>query len=137
MRQSPVRFAIVSAVLVATMACNNSSSTPTAPATTTETFAGTLTVNGAQTYQFTVVNAGTITATLTTVGPDSTVLIGMSLGVWSGTSCSVGTGLALDQAAQGSVLTATVSAPGTLCLRMYDSGTLTASATYSVDVTHP
>jgi hypothetical protein len=129
------------AIVIVTTACGSSSSTPTIPTTPlnpiTETFAGTLNLNGAATYPFTVTTPGTITATLTTVGPDPTVSLGLSIGTWSGTTCSVGSGLFQDQAVQGAVVVATVSAAGTLCLRVYDSGTLTAPATYSVDVVHP
>ena len=129
---------IAGLLLVAVAACHSNNTTTTPPTTnTTETFAGTLNPNGAATYQFTATTAGTITATLTSVTPDSTVTLGMSIGTWSGTSCSVGVGLALDNAVQGSVLTASVSLGGPLCLRVYDPGTLSAAANYSIDVSHP
>jgi hypothetical protein len=137
-----VRFALLSAaLLVATVACGSSSSTPTTPTTpvnpVTETFPGSIGPNGAATFPFTISRAGTVTATLTTVGPDSTTLIGFSIGTWSGTTCSVGTGLFQDKAVQGSTIVANVSAPGTLCLRVYDGGTITDTTTFSVDVSHP
>ncbi|HUL74632.1 MAG TPA: hypothetical protein VLT86_16095 [Vicinamibacterales bacterium] len=143
MRQSSGRFVTIISLVAAFMAptacgSNTISNVPTTPVNpTTDTFAGTLTVNGAVTHTFVVLTAGTITATLTTVGPDSTTPIGISIGNWSGTTCSVGQGLFQDHAVQGAILTATVSLPGTLCLRVYDPGTLTDSATYSVDVVHP
>jgi hypothetical protein len=143
MRQSFGRLVTVTALVIATIstiACGSSSTTtiPTTPINPrTDTFAGTLTVNGAATYQFIVLGPGAVTATLTSVGPDSTTLIGFSIGNWSGTTCSVGSGLFQDQAAQGAVITATVSLAGPLCLRVYDSGTLTDAATYSIDVVHP
>lgn len=141
MRRSVLHVFLATVILVTTSACGQSTTPaiPTNPGTsTTETFAGTLTVNGATTYPFTVGFAGTITATLTTVGPDATVPIGMSIGTWSGTTCSVGVSLAQDQATQGAVLVAAVSAAGQLCLRIYDAkGTLPGPVTYSVDVVHP
>lgn len=124
--------------LLAATGCgdNTAVTTPTTPTTTTtENFAGTLTVNGGITHQFSATSRGTVTATLTSVGPDSTLLIGVSLGTWNGTSCQII--LANDQTAVGSGVLGTVSGVGTLCLRVYDVGKLTQPATYSVDVVHP
>jgi hypothetical protein len=118
-------------------ACNDTSTTtPTTPTpTTTETFTGTVTVNGAVTQVFAVTQRGTVTATLTAVGSDNTATVGVSLGTWNGTSCQII--LANDQAVVGAGVTGLVSGVGNLCLRVYDVGKLTASATYSVDVVHP
>jgi len=140
MHRSGLSRLLAVAILMVSTACgsNSTSTIPTTPVNpVTDTFAGTLNVNGAATYPFTVTVPGTVTATLTTVGPDTTIPIGFSIGTWSGTTCSVGSGLFQDQAVQGAVIVATVSAPGTLCLRVYDSGTLQAAVTYSVDVVHP
>jgi hypothetical protein len=110
--------------------------TPTTPGvTTTETFADTLTINGARTHQFTTTSRGPVTARLTSVGPDSTTIIGVSLGTWNGIACQIW--LAKDETMQGVELLGQVTAVGNLCLRVYDVGRLTAPATYSVDVTHP
>jgi hypothetical protein len=119
------------------VACNDNSTTaPTTDIpTTTETFAGTVTLNGATTHVFSVTQRGTVTATLTAVGTDNTAVIGVSLGTWNGTTCQII--LANDQAVVGAGATGTVSGVGNLCLRVYDVGKLTAPATYSVDVVHP
>jgi hypothetical protein len=123
---------------VAAAGCDSTATvtTPTTPGvSTTESFSGSISVNGAVTYQFTSSSRGTVTATLTTVGPDTTLIIGVSLGTWNGTSCQVL--LANDAAAQGATVLGTVSGVGNLCLRVYDVGKLTGTATYTVDVTHP
>ena len=125
--------------VLAMIACDNPNTVPVAPTTpgvpTTESFSGSLSVNGATTYQFAASSRGTVTATLTSVGPDSTIIIGFSLGTWNGTSCQ--TLLANDAAVQGASVLGVVSGVGNLCLRVYDPGKLTGSATYTVDVTHP
>jgi hypothetical protein len=109
------------------------SSTPT-PTITEPTFAETLTVNGARIKQFSTTGRGTVTATLTAVGPDTTTIIGLSLGTWNGSSCQI----VLDQqAAQGASLIGQATGVGNLCLRVYDPGTLTAPVTFSVDLSHP
>jgi hypothetical protein len=109
--------------------------TPTVPGpTTTETFPGSLTVNGAATYQFASSSRGNVSATLTSVGPD-TAIIGFGIGTWNGSSCQML--IANDAATQGTNVLGQVSGVGNLCLRVYDAGKLTGPATYSVDVTHP
>ena len=61
---------------------------PTAP-TVTETFTGTLTVNGATTHPFPIdaIVGGTVTATLKTIAPDGDSVVGLSLGTWNGSTC--------------------------------------------------
>jgi hypothetical protein len=123
-------------VVVGTAACDNG--TPIAVVTpgnpVTDTFPGTLTVNGATTYQFSSTGRGTVTATLTSVSPD-TAVIGVSIGTWNGLSCQLVQ--VNDQTTQGAGVSAAASGVGTLCLRVYDAGKLTEPVTYSVDVSHP
>ena len=109
--------------------------TPTTPTTVTETFSGTVTKNGAVTHTFTSGAAGTVQATLTSLGPDASVPIGLSLGTWNGATCAIV--LANDKAIQTSSVIGNVSAVGGLCVRLYDVGNLSDAATYEVIVTHP
>lgn len=110
--------------------------TPTTPTTTTtDTFSGTLTRNGAATYPFATLQFGTVTVTLTIVGSDNTVAIGLGLGTWNGTSCQVV--LANDQATQGNAIIGTVNAAGSLCARVYDVGNVVDPLPYEVQVVHP
>jgi hypothetical protein len=109
--------------------------TPTAPATT-ELFSGIISAANGHTYPF-VSLPGTVTLTLTTVTPDTTPL-GISIGTWSGSACTVGTGLFNDAATQGTVITANVSQIGALCARVYDgAGLIAAPTTYLITVVHP
>jgi hypothetical protein len=140
-----MRRSIVSAVLLGLsvallgVGCGSTAATTTTtttPATTTtEMFISSVNVNGAATYAFTATTAGTVTATLTTVGPDNTVTIGLALGTWNGTACQLI--LTNDAAVQGAVITGSVSGTGSLCVRVYDVGKLTAAATFEVDIVHP
>ena len=80
--------------------------------------------------------SGTVTATLTTLAPDSTVQIGLSLGTWNGSACSV----QIDNASatQGAVISGTVSGAINLCVRIYDAAAkLTGPETYTITVVHP
>ncbi len=119
--------------------CDDEADTPTTPTTptptVTESFSGTLNRNGAQTFSFSVSTTGQVTATLAELG-SSTVPISLSLGNWNGTTCQVV--LANDHAVQGTFVTGTMSAAGSLCLRLSDaSGNLESAVTFKVDVVHP
>ena len=115
---------------------NPTPTTPTTPTVpVTETFAGTLNTNGAVTFSFGVADAGLVTATLKTVGPDSTIELGLSLGTWNGAFCQIV--LTNDKATQGFVLTGNVSATTSLCVRVFDVGKVTQLTTIEVVVVHP
>lgn len=103
------------------------------PQPVTETFAGTLSLNDAETHPFSS-NRGAVTATLVTLTPDSTATVGFSLGTWNGLSCAV----VLDnpKATQGSTLLGSVNGTGSLCVRMYDMGTIVDPFTYEIRVVH-
>jgi len=129
--------AIVAAML--TVGCG-SSSTPTTPTAlpsvpVTEAFAGTLNINGGAAFPFTSSGAGSVSATLTSLGPDSPLSIGLGLGTWNGTSCQQL--LSNDSAFQGQTLLGTATASGSLCVRLYDVGKLTDAIAYTVTIVHP
>jgi hypothetical protein len=74
---------------------------------------------------------------LKTIGADNTLVVGFSLGNWTGTACSIV--LAKDDSTGGTVLTGTMTNSGNLCFRVYDVGNVAgnAPAAYSVEITHP
>jgi hypothetical protein len=120
--------------------CDEETPTPTTPTTpaptVTESFSGTLNRNGAAVFAFTVSATGQVTATLTTLTAADGTRVGLSLGNWNGTTCQVV--LANDAAAQGTLVTGTMSSAGSLCVRLYDAGgTIEGTATFKVDVVHP
>jgi hypothetical protein len=119
---------------------DDSTSTPTTPTTpiiptTTETFAGTLTINGAVTHVFASSLAGTVTAQLTAIDPAASQVLGLSLGTWNGSSCQVV--IANDAATLNSIATGQVTAATNLCARVYDVGKLSDSLSYTITVVHP
>jgi hypothetical protein len=130
---------LMSLVLVMSSGCGDDEPTtptdPTPPTTVTEVFSGTIGRNGAATHSFSTTFAGSVTATLTTVSPDSTIVIGMSLGTWNGAVCQII--LANDKAMQGTIVIGTVSTFGSLCVRLYDVGNITQPTSYEVQVIHP
>ena len=108
---------------------------PTAPTTFTETFAGTLTRNGAQTHTFSSQASGTVTATLQTLS-NSPATVGLALGTFNAGSCQVV--ITNDKAVQATVVGGGVSAIGSLCVRIFDAaGTLPGPTDYQIVVVHP
>lgn len=143
-----MRAAIFSSLVVAvlTAACHGSSTTPstttttTVPAspTTTETFTGTLPVGGAVSYSFTVSTAGTVNATLVSIGGSgvpATVLVRLAIGTPSDASCTATTSLVTKSGTTPQV-TATES-PGVFCASLADVGNLFGPAAFTLTVVHP
>ena len=128
------------AALLAVGGCDNEveNLTPTEPApTTTDTFSGTINVSGAMNHTFTVVASGRVTATLTEVTPDPTVVVGFALGRWNASSSFCEQIIPKDDAVQGQILIGDASGVGTLCARIYDTGRVTAPLNYTITVVHP
>ena len=145
--RTQLRMGLLGALLVALLgaasACSDDGTTTTTSASTTsptgnitETFTGTLTLNGAATFPFTSLSSGAIAATLTAFTPDTTLKVGIWLGVFANGLCSFG--VANDDAVQGSTINAFAVQAGNYCVRVYDSkGNIPQTETYQIDVTHP
>ena len=134
------RRVLASVVVAALAAACSSTTTPTVlpnPNSITETFAGTLTKNGATTYSFAIatpLQSTNVTATLTSVTPDDTIILGLSLGTWNGASCQVI--ITNDKALEGSTVLGTVNTSGTLCVRVFDVGGIADPLSYEIKVIH-
>lgn len=122
---------------LAAAGCGDSlTSLETSPSgTVTESFSGTLNPSGGATHAFVVSAKGPVTATLTAVGADNSLVVGLALGNWTGMACSLA--VANDNAIATLPLQATVSAAGQLCVRVYDTKGLAEAAEYTVQVVHP
>ena len=141
-------------VLVAALAAAGCSDDPitnpdqTPPTQVTETYTGTLTVNGAISHPIVVQTAGNVVATLTTLDPSTVVVngeehpaeVGLSMGTFNGIACNVGAPtLSNDRTKVGVSLTGTATATGNYCIRIYDSGgdyRIKQATAYELTVTH-
>ena len=103
------------------------------PVQITETFSGTLTVNGAAVHVFTVDRAGGVTAQVTELSATG-VTFGLSLGSWSGIACQLIVVSAASR--EGDLIAGTAQTIGDFCVYINDNGTLTAPVDYTVRVTH-
>ena len=128
---------LVGALLAA--GCDNeidNPTTPPEPTMVTETFTGTINVNGAMNHNFNVATSGQVTLTLTEVAPDAAAQVGIALGTFNGANCFVV--LPKDDAVKGNAVVGQSSGTGTLCARVYDPASrLTQPLTYTLTVVHP
>ncbi len=132
--------ALLIGALLSTTACGDDAETPTSPnptppVTVTDIFSGSINRNGAATHTFLAQAAGTVTVTLTTLAPEGTEAIGVSLGTWNGTACQLV--IANTAAAQGAVVIGVASSAGNLCIFVQDVGKIAAAASYEISVVHP
>jgi hypothetical protein len=131
--------AAVSAAIFGAACSDDVNPTPIDPTPTEITeppFAGRLAINGGVTMSFQSVQAGTVTAiidSLVPLPPEGTG-VGVSLGVWNGTSCQHIT--FNDNASVGSGVAGLANGPGNLCARVYDSGKLTEPVDFVVTIKH-
>lgn len=101
------------------------------PVEVTESFSGTVGQGG---VSYHVVNAkvGTVTLSMNAIGPDSTATIGMSIGVLNSIACT--SVMENPTARVGSQLVGTVSGVATLCVKLYDAGTIALDQTLSYEI---
>jgi hypothetical protein len=125
---------------LATVACDNGSSTPvpTSPSTlTTETFSGTVAVGSSDFHTFAATQGGTVSVTLNAAGPPATIFMGLGIGTPSSSTCALLSGATADtQAGTTSQLSGTLDA-GSYCVEVFDVGNETTPVNYSVTVAHP
>jgi len=134
---------IVALLMGLTASCSNQTTTSpttsltTAAATspTAESFSSVLGIRGATSHAFNVTTAGTITATLTSVGPPA-LTVGLGLGITgAGPPCSLATSI---NASLGSSTQVVGSVdPGRYCVQVFDLGTVTDPLAFVVTIQHP
>jgi hypothetical protein len=139
MRSLTFRLFLLSLSLPLLMGCEgeiaNLPTTPD-PVIVTDTFTGTITVNGAATHNVFTSATGTVSATLTSLGENPPEKVGFSMGTLAGATCNVV--LHNDNAVVTSNLIGSVQTlAGSLCVRVYDVGSMTEPVSYTFTVTHP
>ena len=132
-----ISFSALIFACAAAASCGDDPATPSTPIETpvqiSETFDGSITINGAFTHTFVTGQAGQATATLTSLSPDSAAIVSFVFGTWNGQYCQAI--LFKDDATTGANLIGNASL-GSFCVRVADVGRLTAPTSYSITVQH-
>ena len=133
------RNLLLAALLLAAIGCDDASTatSPTVTSPVTETFSGQFIPGGSAARSFTAASSGTVSLTLTQIGPPADVVVGFGIGIPQAN----GSGCYLTQTVQAGAastpqITAAVDA-GAYCLRLYDTGSLTAKVAFSVTIVRP
>ena len=154
-----VAAAAVLAILVGSAGCggsSSSSSNTTAPSYTTytDTFSDGILLQGADInspdfgpagspHRVTIHQAsssfpGSITVTVDTLSPLSTITFGIGLTTWNTTnqSCDLPLQLTTSSGKVGVSVSGQVSAPGDICVALFDVGNVQSSSSYSLTILH-
>jgi hypothetical protein len=127
------RYASAALLAVALTSCGGSTPAPPSPTITTETFTGTLVPSQKVVHPYVVKAAGQVTTTLTALAGAG--YIGVGVGTWDGTTCTVGAHA--ENVMIGGYFLTSVPSSQNLCTLVYDVGSTTTTATYTVTVSHP
>ena len=140
-------FAFV-ALALSVLACGSSNSTATTPTTPTtvtspttgETFSGILNPNSASAYSYTQALTGPVNVTLASLmtgplGPAVATPLGVGTGTPTDTDCAVSSSLVLTPSLNAQITTSTVS-PGTYCVRIFDTGSMTVPLYFAIRIAH-
>ncbi len=130
-------FVLLPLALLAAGCGSSNSATTTTPTTsghTVQTFNGTLQPSGSDTYNFTTGLSGEITVTLTNAGPPTNVTLGLGVGTPNGSACTLI--LAQSVTAANIAQIASPADPGSYCISVFDTGSLTAPVNYTVVLSH-
>lgn len=104
----------------------------------TETFQGTLAVQGSTFYSFIIGNPDPVSVTLASLTKSSgtavTTSVRLGFGVPAGETCAPTTTLTTTSGLQAQVLQ--VASPGTYCVILSDTGALTETLTFAIKIKH-
>ncbi len=130
-----VRFRIAAALTIAALAAGCDLPPGPSPPIVTETFSGAVGPQGANVYRFVVASSSTVSIRLSEVQP-AAIALGLGLGTPKNdvdcTLVSSNPSAVVQERPQISVTTS----PGAYCVQVFDSGSVSSSAAFSVIVTH-
>jgi hypothetical protein len=135
-RASRTRLTFAPLVLLGALlvgGCAGTGNDVTGPSTT-DTFTGTLAPSGNANFGVTVKGNGELDLTLSTLAPQTTITVGLGIGVPQAGSCGLIT--AVENAKVGTTLPASV-APGSYCVLLYDVGNIQGLDSFTLTVLHP
>ena len=117
---------------------SDDATSPTAVATVTETFSGTLAAQVSSVFVFSVTQSGTIAVTLTSLSPTTTVPVALGIGTSTVGATTCTTTSSTPTATAGSSPQITIDGqPGTYCIDIHNVGSVTTASTFTITVVHP
>jgi hypothetical protein len=123
------------AAAAALSSCGGDTTTTATPTTVIDTFNGTLQALGSVQFPFTVNTAGVVSATLTTLNPQSTITVGFGLGQPSAGVCNLISGAYSEASKVGTPISGTINA-GSYCVVLYDIGNVVGSDDFTITISH-
>jgi hypothetical protein len=121
-------------------ACSDTTTTATSPSPVspvTEVFNGQFAVGGGASRAFTAASAGTVTVTLSSLGPPADAVVGLGVGIPSANQVGCYLTQSLTASASSTPqITVTVDA-GTYCVRVFDIGTLASQIAFQITIVRP
>jgi hypothetical protein len=134
-----IGIAAILAVAVASTGCDDAS-TATSPTTTspvTELFSAQFIPGGGASRSFTAASAGTVSLTLSALGPPADLIVGLGVGIpqSNGSGCYL-TQSVITGASSSPQLTVQVDA-GVYCVRLWDLGTMRSATAFTVTIVRP
>jgi len=113
------------------------------PTATTDTFTGTLTNDPTipvmrVTHTLTTTYTGAMSIVMTSIQPDSTLVLGFGVGTWDPTTSTCGQLLAWNNTTSPGTIIVGNALVGSFCIQVYDVGNLASggTTTYTFTVTH-
>jgi hypothetical protein len=101
-----------------------------------ETFSGTVPVGGSDSHPFKTAS-GQVNVLLAAAGPPDTITMGIGVGLWDGSTCTLLPGATTTASAGPTAQFSGAVSQGTFCVQVYDVGRETATIQYRVSVVHP
>jgi len=117
---------------------SDDATSPTAVATVTETFSGTLAAQVSSVFVFSVTQSGTIAVTLTSLSPTTTVPVALGIGTSTvgATTCTTTSSTPTATASSSPQITID-GQPGTYCIDIHNVGSVATASTFTITVVHP
>lgn len=136
---SPLLAALVVLAATALTGCTSNATSPTTPPTlTTETFTGTMSTSGTNTYLF-YAKSGQVTVTLASVTPDSTLAYSLAVGTYSAAYLICTPAMENDSIKVGQPLISLATATTAVCVTISDFNSVIPSGvteSYTITATH-
>lgn len=127
------------AALLAAAGCDDATTatSPTVTSPVTELFSGQFMPGGTAAHAFTAASAGTVSITLSQLGPQAGLVVGLGIGIpqSNGSGCLM-TQIMEAGAATSPQLTVQVD-QGSYCVRLHDLGTLASQVAFTVTIVRP